>query len=337
MTIAAYMTACLHDPCEGYYASGRDYGADFVTAPMVSQIFGELLGAWAIEVWEQLGSPARFDLVELGPGEGRLMSDVLRLAEVRPGFFAAAEIILVERSALLAERQKRALCGSGRPIRWLEDWGALLGCAGPVILLANEFLDCLPVDQWVRTPKGLAERRVGLGADGTLGFALGPEAVGLEPGAEFAEAPPGAIVETSSEARALGHLVGGLVRRRKGAALFIDYGEERGLGDTLQAVRAHRKESPFALPGEADLTCHADFRSLLAAARGAGAAIRFRTQGEFLLALAAKQRAEGLAQANPQEAEAIGRQLDRLVRTDQMGALFKAAAIHSTDLEPPGF
>ncbi|MGH7011855.1 MAG: SAM-dependent methyltransferase, partial [Caulobacteraceae bacterium] len=272
-----------------------------------------------------------------GPGDGRLMADVLRLAEVRPDFFAAAEIILVERSAPLAERPKRALGECRRPIRWLEDWDALLGCAGPVILLANEFLDCLPVDQWMRTKKGLAERRVGLSESHEIGWATGPEMIGMEPGPEFADMSEGEVIESSAEARALGHLVGGLVRRRGGAALFIDYGEENGLGDTLQAVRGHRKESPFANPGESDLTCHADFRSLLAAARGAGAATRFRTQGEFLLALGAEQRALGLSQAHPEKAETIGRQLDRLLGADQMGALFKVAAIHSAGLEPPGF
>ena len=335
MSVADYMTACLHDPDAGYYAARPRLGAagDFITAPHVSQMFGELLGLWAVEVWERLGRPPRVRLVELGPGDGTMMTDMLRAARSSPGFLAAIEIWLVETSAPLTALQKTALDGAS--VRWAEDLLEVPTDA-PRIILANEFLDCLPIDQAVFTAEGWSERRVGVDADGGLAFRL---ADAKSPGVGPLGAVPGAVVEWSDALAAFGQSVGEIIARATGAALFIDYGRDAaGYGDTLQALRDHQRESPLAHPGAADLTAHVDFPTFLRAARTAGAITApIRGQGEFLRALGVDSRAAALATARPDKADLIGRQLARLTRPDQMGELFKVACVHSPGLAPPGF
>jgi SAM-dependent MidA family methyltransferase len=332
LRIADYMTACLHDPVEGYYATRPRLGAegDFITAPHVSQIFGELLGLWAAAVWEEMGRPHRVRLVEMGPGDGTLMSDVLRASGASPGFAAAQETWLVETSGPLRAAQKARL--GGAKIHWANTLAEISGDA-PIILLANELLDCLPIHQAVFTPKGWRERCVGLDGRGTLSFTLGAEpAKDLGPGA------PGEVREWSPALEALGREVGALVVRTGEAALFIDYGRDAdGPGDTLQSLRGHAKEGPLDHPGAADLTAHVDFPAFLAAARGAGArTTAISTQGDFLLRLGVGLRAQRLTAARPDQAAVIARQVDRLIAPDQMGALFKVAAIHARGLSPPG-
>ncbi len=202
----------------------------------------------------------------------------------------------------------------------------------PMLLVANELLDCLPVRQFVRAERGWAERMVGLDEAGALAFGL--TAAPLD-----RHAPPGAILEHSPAQEALGAALGARIARDGGAALLIDYGRAvPGFGDTLQALRAHRKESPLASPGEADLTVHADFPAVLAAANAQGAATaHILTQGELLVRLGIGSRAEALARARPDKAEQIERQLERLVSPDQMGELFKVACIHSPGFVAPGF
>ncbi len=344
MSVADYMTACLHDPGGGYYATRPSLGADgdFITAPHVSQMFGELLGLWAADVWDRLGCPPRVRLVELGPGDGTMMTDVLRAAEAAPGFAAAGEVWLVEASAPLRASQETALAGT--QVRWAKSLAAVPTDA-PLIVLANEFLDCLPIDQAVFTAEGWMERRVGVDAGGRLGFSFLRRAAGEVAGGfcvprDGGGVPPlGAMLEWSDDLVAFGQTVGDLIARAGGGALFIDYGRDApGYGDTLQALRGHRKEGPLAHPGEADLTAHVDFPAFLAAARQSGAlAAPIRSQGDFLRALGVETRAAALASARPDRAEVIGRQLARLIALDQMGALFKAACVHSPGLIPPGF
>ena len=330
------MDICLHDPEHGYYATRPQLGeaGDFITAPLVSQMFGELLGLWAAEVWTRLGRPERVRLVELGPGHGVMMVDVLRAATRVAGFLEACEVWLIETSAPLRRRQAAALQGSTRA-RWaarVEDAPA----DAPMIVLANEFLDCLPIRQGVRSPFGWRERRVGLDAGGGLAFTAA-EPIPPPPG--LSDVPVGTVAERSDALRALGSTMGALVMRAGGAALFLDYGRDApGPGDTLQALRDHRKESPLASPGEADLTAHVDFPAFLDAARAVGASVGpIRTQGAFLRALGIDIRAAALAAARPDRAATIGRQLQRLVGPEQMGELFKAAVVCQPGLAAPGF
>ena len=333
MSVAQYMTACLHDPADGYYATRPALGAegDFITAPLVSQMFGELIGLWAVACWQAMGRPSPFRLVEIGPGDGTLMDDMLRAARLAPDFVAAAEVWLVETSAPLQARQRQVL---GDAVNWA---GSLAEAPdeAPMILIANELLDCLPPRQFVRTDKRWAERVVGLDDAGELAFGLAGAAIGgLAP-----DAPAGAVLEQSAAQEALGSEIGARIAADGGAALLIDYGRAQpGFGDTLQALRRHVKESPLANPGAADLTVHADFPAVLAAAARAGAATApILTQGEFLVRLGIGARAEALTAARPDRSEVIERQLERLVSPDQMGDLFKAVCIHAPGLTPPGF
>ncbi len=344
MSVADYMTACLHDRDGGYYATRPRLGADgdFITAPHVSQMFGELLGLWAAEVWDRLGRPPCARLVELGPGDGTMMTDLLRAARAAPGFLASLEVWLVEKSAPLRALQKTTLAGTR--IRWAKSLAAVPTDA-PLIVLANEFLDCLPIRQATLTHEGWMERRVGLDAGGELAFSFLPREAGeAARGASLPRdgggvRPLGAIMEWSNDLTTFGQTIGDLIARAGGAALFIDYGREApGYGDTLQALRGHGKESPLAHPGEADLTAHVDFPAFLAAARRSGAlAASIRSQGDFLRALGIETRAAALAAARPDRAEVIGRQLARLTAADQMGDLFKVVCVHSPGLVPPGF
>lgn len=330
LTIAQYMTRCLHDPQGGYYATRPALGedGDFITAPLVSQMFGELLGLWAVAVWRGLGCPPRVILAEAGPGDGTLMADALRAARLDPAFVAAAQVVLIETSEPLRQAQAQRL-GDGP--RWLSSLGELPQDA-PVILIANELLDCLPVRQFVRTARGWAEQVVGAGDDGLV-FGLSGTAPNL------AEAAVGAVLEVSPAQQAFASELGALIARQGGAALLIDYGRDAApaFGDTLQALRRHRKVDPLDGPGTADLTVHADFPAVAAAARAAGAqASAILPQGELLRRLGIEQRASALAASRPDRADVIARQLARLCDADQMGTLFKALAIYAGPA-PPGF
>lgn len=334
ISVAEYMHRCLNDPKDGYYATRPALGdkGDFITAPLISQMFGELLGLWAVETWTRLGKPARFRLVEMGPGDGTLMSDLLRAVRLAPDFVAAADLWIIETSAPLQALQQAKLDGAVLTPRWaktLDD----IPAGAPVILIANELLDCLPARQFVHAGGGWVERLVGVGPDGALAFGLAPTKDGSTPPADSP------ILEVSDAQEAMGEALGALVAREGGAALLIDYGRgQPEFGDTLQALKGHEKVDPLAFPGESDLTVYADFPVVRDAARKTGAAATDAIpQGLFLGMLGIQHRAETLKAARPDRAEVIDRQLARLVAPDQMGELFKAACIHSPGLVPPGF
>ena len=337
ISVADYMSRCLHDPQDGYYATRPALGADgdFITAPMVSQMFGELIGLWAVETWRRMGAPNPFYLVELGPGEGVMMGDMLRASKIDRGFIDAARLQLVETSKPLIERQLEVVVGSNA---WQAEWRKGLTDVAddaPLILVANEFLDCLPARQFLRTYRGWAERRVGLGGEGRLAWGLQPA---VKPDGVPDDAEPGAIWEVSAAQTALGAELGERIARQGGAALLIDYGRDApGPGDTLQALARHHKVDPFADPGGADLTVWADFPAVLSAARTHAVTTPIVSQGVFLQRLGVVERAAALSAARPDRAETIARQLARLTDPDEMGTLFKACAIHATSFVPPGF
>jgi NADH dehydrogenase [ubiquinone] 1 alpha subcomplex assembly factor 7 len=334
ITVADYMAACLGDPEHGYYMTREPFGAagDFITAPEISQMFGELIGLWAVECWQRMGSPGRFALVEIGPGRGTLMADALRAARVAPRFAEAAEIVLVETSARLRTIQRDTL--ARHAVSWLDQVGDLPEI--PAILIANEFFDALPVRQFQRQEDGWAERMVGV-ESGHLTF-------GLRPGAAIeglaADAPPGAIVEIASISTSIMATLAERLQRFGGAMLAIDYGHaESGHGDTLQAMLRHGFDDPLAHPGEADLTVHVDFAALAATARAQGArASRVWTQGDFLLALGLLERAGRLgAGKDAASQDAIRAAVQRLAGPDAMGTLFKVLCVTGGDLVVPPF
>jgi NADH dehydrogenase [ubiquinone] 1 alpha subcomplex assembly factor 7 len=339
LTVADYMALCLGDPEHGYYrradAIGR--GGDFITAPEISQIFGELIGLWAATVWNTLGQPAPLRLVELGPGRGTLMADALRaIGKTVPAFRAAIDLHLVEINARLRERQAAALADA-RP-HWHDSIATVP--AGPAIVIANEFLDALAVRQFIRLADGWHERAVVLDGD-RLAFVPGSPVADppLEPA--HAQAPVGAIVEVSPASRALVATAAGRLAAQGGAALFIDYGTPAsGAGDTLQAVREHQKIDPLALPGESDLTAHVDFAAMARAARAAGGAAHGPVpQGLFLNRLGIAARAAILLRnATPAQRRDIAAACERLIGEAQMGSLFQVLAITAPGAPtPPGF
>lgn len=339
MTVADYVVRCLHDPQDGYYATRPAIGAtgDFITAPMVSQMFGELIGLWAIELWRRLGAPERVRLVEVGPGDGTLMADALRAARLDPDFLHAVDLVLIEPSPPLRAAQARMLADSDVHPRWVSALDRIETDA-PVILIANEVLDCLPARQFVRTEDGWAERRIGVDDDGGLTFGLVKITGGFRRPDFSVE--PGQTVEISDQQAAFGRDLGTILKAAGGAALLIDYGRAKPeAGDTLQALKRHRKVDPLETPGEADLTQWADFPTVLEAAVHAGGDVTgCRSQGEFLRRLGIEHRAAALKAGRPDAAATIDRQLERLVGDAQMGALFKACAIFSPrSLTVPGF
>lgn len=331
LTVAQYMLACLHDPQDGYYATRPALGedGDFITAPLVSQMFGELIGVWALSAWQALGSPARFVLAEMGPGDGTLMSDILRAGRLLPGFLEAADVWLVETSGPLENLQRERL---GRQVRWARSLDEVPG-GMPLLLVANELLDCLPVRQFVRAATGWAEQVVGVDSGGDLQFGLVPAG-----GAPLPDAREGSVCEISAPQEALGAALGERLMQDGGAALLIDYGRDRpGFGDTLQALVRHQRVDVLAGPGEADLTVHADFPAVRAAAEHVGANSAILTQAAFLSRLGIGERAEALMRARPDKSETIGRQLNRLVSGDEMGELFKVCCLYSPGWIPPAF
>jgi SAM-dependent MidA family methyltransferase len=332
ISVAQYMAACLHDPDFGYYATrpALGEGGDFITAPLISQMFGEMIGVWVASAWELMGRPDVVRLVEMGPGDGTLMSDVLRTVRHAAGFLDAADLWLVETSAPLRALQRERL---PEDVQWAASLDQVPDGA-PLLLVANELLDCLPARQFVRTAIGWSEQVVGLDAHGALSFGLSPTPVaGLLP-----EAAPGQVYEQSAAQAALGAELGRRISADGGAAMLIDYGRaEPGFGDTLQALRRHEKVDPLASPGEADLTIHADFPAVMAAASAQGAVAAILTQTAFLARMGIGERAEALVRAAPDRTALIGRQLNRLIAADEMGELFKVCTIHSADWAPPAF
>ena len=331
LTVARYMEEALFHPRFGYYATRDPLGArgDFVTAPEISQTFGELLGAWCADYWRRIGAPDRVMLVELGPGRGTLLADALRATRTVPGFAAAVRVHLVERSPALRAAQARVL-GDAAPT-----WHDALTDApeGPMLLLANEFLDALPVRQFVRRAGEWHERRVDADANGALRFVLDATPADLA-----FDAPEAAIRETRPAADALASEVGRRLARHGGAALFVDYGYfPSACGDTLQAVRRHRSSDVLAAPGESDLTAHVDFASFAAAATSAGACAWGPVgQGTFLHSLGIEARARKLLEhADGEQALLIRSGCRRLVDPGEMGTLFKALALTAPGAPAP--
>jgi NADH dehydrogenase [ubiquinone] 1 alpha subcomplex assembly factor 7 len=327
------MALALMDPDYGYYAHQDPFGeeGDFITAPEVSQMFGELLGLWLVEAWRDQGSASAVHLIELGPGRGTMMADVLRATlRVAPEFLAAAEVTLIEASPRLRTEQEQRLAAAPARLSWSSTL-KLETLTGPLFVLANEFFDALPVRQFLRVGEKWHERLVTLGSHGELEFAIAPmatQALAPPPGRPPARA--GDLFEHCPSALALCENLAATIARQGGAALIVDYGYDAmaGFGDTLQALRRHRYVPVLQTPGEADVTAHVDFAALALAARHGGAAVYGpRPQGPFLTALGIEQRCGALIRSAPDAAGVLSRQLNRLCGKDEMGQLFKALAL----------
>jgi NADH dehydrogenase [ubiquinone] 1 alpha subcomplex assembly factor 7 len=340
ISVHDYMQACLAGDHAAYYATRQPIGldGDFVTAPEISQMFGELIGVWAAAVWHSMGEPAQVIVAELGPGRGTLMADALRVFKSVPKLLDSVEIALVEMSPVLRAAQRETLRRSSAPLRWCGRIEAVP--QGPLIVIANEFIDALPVRQMIMQGGVWRERCVTIGPSGALAFCEGaPVDNDALPAPELLmQASDGAIIETRPAASSLLDALAARAKDAPVAALIADYGHaETGFGDTLQAVHRHRFADPLAMPGLVDLTAHVDFAAL----KETGSTLGLRTfgpmpQGEFLLKLGLAARCDRLIQGATQEQKAaIVSGAARLADPRQMGLLFKVLMLQSSGLAPP--
>ena len=333
ISLADFMAEALGHPRLGYYRKALPVGAagDFTTAPEISQMFGELLGAWLAERWLAMGRPTGVRLVELGPGRGTLMADALRATRGVPGFHAAIDLHLVEINEPLRALQGQALAA------YKPAWHTRFDDVpeGPLLLVANEFFDALPVRQFEKTARGWSERMVGLAEDGSLRLALAP---GVTPFARaLPDAPEGAQAEICEAGLGLAGAIGTRLKRHGGWALIVDYGRDGMLGASLQAVRDHRGADILDRPGETDLSAHVDFAGIAhATGRPTFGPVGL---GVFLRRLGIAERAAALkARANAAQRAAIDAASARLIDPDQMGTLFRVLAVgDNRSAAPAGF
>ena len=322
--IAEYMSICLSDAHAGYYTNATPFGreGDFVTAPEISQMFGELIGVWCISMWRDMGEPARFNLVEMGPGRGTLMADLLRASAIDAGFLKAVLVHLVEISSPLRKQQAKALSKFDVQIDWVDDIqevGSL-----PTIFIGNEFLDALPFRQYVKLGSRWGERVVVV-ENNQLVYSIGPGLIdpSLLP-AGHGDQPDGTVFEISHAREAVMEFIAQHLIVQRGAALLIDYGHlESGFGDTFQAVAKHKFANPLKSPGKVDLTSHVDF-SAFRKCFLTGTIFELSTQANFLLDLGLLERAGSLGQGKTKEEQNdIEQAVERLAGPDTMGELFK--------------
>jgi NADH dehydrogenase [ubiquinone] 1 alpha subcomplex assembly factor 7 len=337
MSVATYMGLCLTHPTKGYYRVADPLGVagDFVTAPEISQMFGELVGFFFVNLWQQMGSPKAFTLLELGPGRGTLMADMLRVACRAEGFRDALDLRLFETNPALISEQNARLEPYGP--KWIDAFEKVGD--GPLLVVANEFFDALPIRQFVRMEDGWHERMVGL-SEGQRSFGLNPTPIPQTAMPEaVANAEINAVYEVGLANGEVMKRLASIISTQGGAILAIDYGYARTqTGETLQGVRKHAYTDVLDAPGEVDLSAHVDFEALGAVAAKAGLAVQpLTTQGQFLTRLGITERAKALSAANPGSTADIAAAKARLVAPEQMGNLFKAFCAASPGLQPPGF
>jgi SAM-dependent MidA family methyltransferase len=343
ISVADYFWHCLADPQHGYYRTREPFGraGDFVTAPEISQLFGEMVGIFLVHSWQRHGSPSNVRLVEIGPGRGTMMSDMLRVIErLAPRLYEASNVHLVETSERLRDFQQKKLTSHGARLAWHADFHEVP--FGFTLFTANELFDAVPIRQFIRTANGFRERVVGLDADDELCFAAGiasidPALLPCDP----EQLPLGTVFEIAPARQAVMTALCERLTSNGGTALIIDYGYlSTAFGDTLQAVRMHEYDPPLEHPGEADLTSHVDFQHLAETARASGAHINGCVhQSDFLLGLGLLERAAALGRdQNAATQEMIRAAVDRLAGAGQgrMGELFKVLAVSSpaVDLMP---
>jgi SAM-dependent MidA family methyltransferase len=336
ISVTDYFSLCLADPEHGYYKSRQPFGTtgDFVTAPEISQLFGEMLGVFIVHAWQQHGTPANPRLVEIGPGRGTMMADMLRvIARIAPPLYGILSVHLVETSPNLSETQKTTLASHGDKISWHDSFDDVPD--GFMLIAANELFDAIPIRQFIKTVKGYRERVVSLNAEDELVFSFGLASIdpGLLPPLPEKQKQH-TIFEYSPAREAVMTAICDRLQRCGGTAVIIDYGHMvSGYGDTLQALRMHEFDPPLAHPGEADLTSHVDFDHLVRTARDMGVQINGCVrQGDFLYGLGLAERANALAsKADPDQTLAIAEAVNRLAGdgSGRMGELFKVLAVSS--------
>ena len=334
ISVASYMSDCLLHPEYGYYTTRHPFGrsGDFITAPEISQMFGELIGLSLAQSWLDQGQPKRFTLAEPGPGRGTLMADLLRATRKVPGFHDAARVTLIEASTALRELQASTL--ENYDPAWIDRFDDLPD--QPLFLIANEFFDALPIRQFIRDGDEWGERQVGL-HDEKLAFGLTEPTPFPALSHRLKDTKPGDLVETSPQTGPIITTIAERIAAFGGAAVIVDYGDWRSLGDTLQAVKGHKSVDPLSTPGLADLTAHVDFEPVATAARAAGCShTRLTPQGVFLERLGITERTKTLATSVEKEAlETLVNAHRRLTHPEEMGNLFKTLGLYPLNCAPP--
>ncbi|AGF74758.1 hypothetical protein BAnh1_08840 [Bartonella australis AUST/NH1] len=342
ITVGRYMTLALSDPQFGYYQTRTPFGrtGDFVTAPEISQLFGEMIGIWVIASWKAQNCPQPFILAEIGPGRGTLMDDVLRtIRKLCAPTFNAAEIFLVEISRHLATEQKSRLSPHQKQIHSIKSFDQIP--PKPLFLIANELFDALPINQYIKSNGEWRERRITLNKDGDFTFIAGPHkfpSAHLPP--QCSGVPDGTIFEHAPLRDQLMKQISDHLMRMTGSSLLIDYGSsDFAFGDTLQAVSKHTFCNVFDAPGEHDLTSHVNFCTLKAVAAQRGCFAEIFEQGDFLFKMGLSERAQKLsADKTTLIQDKIRQDVERLAGPDQMGKLFKVLYISDKNIAlPPAF
>lgn len=344
MSVETFMGLALGHPAHGYYMKKDPFGAagDFTTSPEISQMFGELIGVWIMDLWMRAGAPETLNLVECGPGRGTLMADIMRVSAKLPDLVAAVQIYFVELSPVLKEIQAKALEGHD-PV-WVESIEDVPDDA-PLICLGNEFLDALPLRQYQAQNGQWCERQIVVGEDGALALTLSApieDPIFQMTMPEVGElARPDLIVENAPARDEFVKALGAKIERNGGAALLIDYGHKgEGGGDTFQALYKHDFVSVLEHIGDADLTSHVNFTRMADAARWTGVKTsKIQDQGAFLLSLGIRERCETLLKtASAEQSKDITSSMERLTASERMGSLFKVLAIYNHDWpDPAGF
>jgi SAM-dependent MidA family methyltransferase len=330
VSVADYMALCLAHPAHGYYMTRDPFGTrgDFTTAPEISQVFGEIIGTFLLENWQEMGAPEKPALVELGPGRGSLTADIWRIAEkAAPDFCAQAEVHLVEISPVLKERQRETLAHLEGKISWHDSIDDLPQDR-PLIVMANEFFDALPIRQFIMEKGEWRERGITTGKNKGFAFTLLPEKPEMDLPKRVKD---GAVFEYCPAAEAIMEKLAAKIKAQRGMCLVIDYGhdDEWAIGDTLQALSAHQHADPLWDPGERDITAHVNFAVLRKAVQAAGVyATDIITQGDFLRGIGIEEYAGNLRkQATPEQAKELILAVQRLTAASEMGRLFKVMGL----------
>jgi SAM-dependent MidA family methyltransferase len=321
-----FMELALHHPIYGYYGSQQAVGQDFTTSPEISQVFGELIGGWAIDYYEKIGQPKVLSLIELGPGKGTLMADFLRMAKVSPSFSQALNIHMVEMNPLLRSIQQKTIL---HPLNYTDKFNHIPDAPHPLMIIANEFFDVSPMNCYLRKDNILYERCID-SQNNKFVFTLLRRSDNKGPDETWEESP--AAIRLMKE-------ICIQLRKKKGVFLCIDYGYEQGKGETLQALFEKEPSSPLDHVGKSDLTCHVNFGRLkeIAVLHGLGV-LGPLPQGVFLKNIGLDLRIEMLKHKNPLKSESLEMGAMRLSHSLQMGTLFKVMAVFSpASLNPIGF
>ena len=323
ISIAHFMAEALSHPEHGYYMTKDPFGkeGDFITAPEISQMFGELIGIWCLLLWEKMGKPNNLHIVECGPGRGTLMKDFFNGTKNIKGFHASINPHLVETSGKLQKIQKNTLKGTHNNINWHNDLSFLPDA--PTIFIANELFDALPFHQFVMTEKGWQEQLVGVTSNNEFEFCLSDDIKTIAE--QHNGAKIGSIIETCPTGSDIADKMAKQIKQHGGGAVIIDYGyDEYGYKDTLQAVKNHEYHNILQDVGDADITAHVDFINLANIFTSNGLFCKTTTQRDFLLSLGIEQRYMSLMkEASQEQQKELTSATGRLINPDKMGTLFK--------------